>query len=109
MLLVLLVGSVALQAWAWPRLQRRVVAGEVTRLGGSVRYGGWAVAPVLLFVGLFFGSVGLEELSGAAIISEPMARATLPIATLLLGIAGLGWVSFSIVCALVGGAAGAKG
>jgi hypothetical protein len=102
MLLVLLVGSVALQAWAWRRLRSRVAASEVTRLGASVRYAGWALAPLLLFVALFFGFVGLEELSGKAIISELMGRAALPVATLLLGIAGLGWVCFSISCALIG-------
>jgi len=100
MLLVLLVGSIALQIWAWRRLRGRVVAGDVTRFGGVVRYGGWAFAPLLLYVGFFFGLVGLEELSGAAIIPEPVGRATLPVAALLLGVALLGSLSFSILCAL---------
>lgn len=108
MLFVLLVGSVALQAWAWRRLRRRVATGEFTRFGGSIRYGGWALVPLLLFVGVFFGLVGLEELSGGAIISEPMGRATLPMAILLLGIAGLGGVCFSISCALIGGVPAGK-
>lgn len=60
MLLVLLVGSLALQAWAWWSLRRRVLCGEMTRLGASVRYGGWAVAPLVLFIGFFLGLVGVE-------------------------------------------------
>lgn len=101
MLLVLLVGSVALQVWAWQRLRRRFISGGVTRLGGSVRYAGWALAPLLSFVGCFFGLVGLEELSGAAIIPEPLGRVALLTATLLLAIAGVGWLCFSILCALI--------
>ena len=102
MLLVLLVGSVALQAWAWQSLRRRVIGREMTRLGASVRYGGWAIAPLLLFIGSFLGFVGVEELSGSAIIPEPMGRVVLPMSALLLGIAGLGWVAFSTSCALIG-------
>jgi hypothetical protein len=99
MLPVLLAGSVALQAWAWRRLRRRVVAREVTRIAASVRYGGWAVAPLLLFVGFFFGLAGLEELFDSAIIPELLGRAALPIAMLLLGVAALGWLCFSVFCA----------
>ncbi|MGH9462259.1 MAG: hypothetical protein ACRD1X_13635 [Vicinamibacteria bacterium] len=74
----------------------------MTRLGASVRYGVWAVAPLLLFIGSFLGLVGVEELSGSAIIPEPMGRVVLPMSALLLGIAGLGWASFSISCAVIG-------
>ena len=102
MLLVLLAGSVALQAWAWRRLLRRVAAGEVARLEGSVRYGGWAVVPLLLLVAFFFGLVGLEELFDSAIIPELLGRAALPIAMLLLGVAALGWLCFSVFCAFIG-------
>jgi hypothetical protein len=108
MLLVLLLGSVALQIRAWQTLRRRVVSGELTRLGGLVRYGAWAVAPGLLFVAAFLGLVGLEELSGAAIIPEPLGRAALPAAALLLGVAGLGWLCFSIQCARMRRAPGKK-
>jgi len=108
MLLFLLAGSVALQAWAWQRLRRRVVSGGISRLGGSVRFGAWALAPLLAFVGFFLGLVGLEELSGAALIPEPVGRAALPIAALLLAIAGIGWLCFSIACVFARPVPGAK-
>ena len=108
MLLVLLLGSIGLQAWAWRSLQRRVTSGTVSKPAALLRYGGWALVPLLLFTGLFLGAIGAEELSGAAIIPELLGRAALPVAALLLGIAGLGWLSFLILCALVWRAPGAK-
>jgi hypothetical protein len=108
MLLGLLLGSIALQVWAWRSLQRRVMSGTVTKPTALLRYGGWALLPLLLFAGLFLGAIGAEELSGVAIIPEPLARIALPVAALLLGIAGLGWLTFSILCALVWRVAGAK-
>lgn len=108
MLLTLLAIAVVLQAWAWRRLWRRVTGGEMTRLSASLRYAGWAAAPLLFFVGFFLSLVGIEELSGSAIIPGPMARVALAMSALLLGIAGLGWASFSISCALIGRPAAAR-
>ncbi len=100
MLLVLLVGSVALQVWAWRHLWERVETRRLTRLGSFIRYGLWASAPLLLFVAFFFSAVGLEEWFGVSVLSEPMARATLPVAAFLLGIAVVGWICFGAKCAL---------
>jgi hypothetical protein len=101
MLSVLVAGSVALQAWCWRSLRRRVVAREMTRLGGSLRYAGWAALPLLVFLASLLALVGLEELSAAAIVPEPAARAALPMVALLAGIGGLGWLGFSTSCTLV--------
>ena len=102
MLLTLLVIAVLLQGWAWQRLRKRLLRSEMTRLGASFRYGGWAALPFLLLVGAFLGMVGIEELTGSAIIPEPMARVAVAMSLLMLGIAVLGWASFSIYCALIG-------
>jgi hypothetical protein len=59
-------------------------------------------------VGGFFGLVGIEEASGAAIIPEPVGRAALPAAVLLLGIAGLGCLLFSVWCAFIWRASDSK-
>ena len=67
------------------------MAGAVTKPAALLRYGAWALVPLLLFTGLFLGAIGAEELSGAAIIPELLGRAALPFAALLLGVAGLGW------------------
>jgi hypothetical protein len=101
MFLAILAGSLVLQAWAWRHLRRRIASGDITRLGGSVRYGVWAAAPFFFCVGVFLGAVGIEEWSGGAIIPESLGRAALPIGALLLGLAFIGWISFTISSALI--------
>ena len=108
MLLILLFASTALQVWAWRRLRNRVMSGTMTKLGALFQYGAWALTPFLVFIGVLLGAVGAEELTGTAIVPEPFARAVLLMATLLLGIAILGWVGFVILCGLVWRAPGAK-
>jgi hypothetical protein len=100
MFLLLLVGSVALQAWAWLNLRRRVHTGSITKLGAVVRYSAWALAPLVAFVVLFLGVIGLEEVTSAAILPEPLGRATPPAAAVLLCLAGLGILSFGILVAI---------
>ncbi len=100
MLFVVLVVSVAVQASGWRRLWRHVEARSVTRLGASLRYGLWALAPLFLFVGSIFTAVGLEEWLGVSLVSELMGRATLPVAASLLGLATAGWICFAARCAL---------
>ena len=101
MLLIPLVASVALQVWAWRRLQKRVMSGAITKLAALLQYGAWALTPLIVFTGLFFAAVGAEELTSAAIIPELLGRAVLPLAAFLLGIAALGWVGFLILCGVV--------
>lgn len=101
MILVMLAGVVAFQAWMWNRLSGRIACGGLTKLQGVLRYGLWALLPLLLFVAFSFGAVGLEEWLGVAVISEPMGRATLLIVAFLLVIAGLGSACFSLRCAFI--------
>ena len=101
MLLIPLVASVAIQVWAWRRLQERVMSGAITKLAALLQYGAWAATPLIVFTGLFFAAVGAEELTSAAIIPELLGRAVLPLAAFLLGIAALGWVGFLILCGVV--------
>ena len=103
MLFLLPLASGALQAWAWRHLCRRVRTGELTKLSAAVRYGSWAFTPLLLFVGSFFGAVGLEEWLEVSLVSEPMGRAALPMAVLLLGIGATGSIAFGARCALAAG------
>jgi hypothetical protein len=100
MLLVALVVSVAAQTWGWRRLWRRVQTGRLTRRSASLRFGIWALAPLLMFIAFMLGAVGLEEWSGASLLSEGVGRATLPVAAALLGIAAIGWIAFATRCAL---------
>lgn len=108
MFLLLLLGCVALQAWAWRSLRRRLRSGSLTKLGAVVRYSAWALAPLVALAALFFGVIGLEEVTGAALLPEPLGRATLPAAAVLLCLAGLGILSFGIQVAVVKSRAHAK-
>ncbi len=108
MFLLLLLGPVVLQAWAWRSLRGRVLSGAITRPAALIRYGGWALTPPLLFVGFMLGLIGVEEVLGTPIISEELGRVTLPVSALLLGSGLLGWLGFSIVCVLQWRAPGAK-
>jgi hypothetical protein len=101
MILVLLSAAVALQAWAWRRLRQRVTSGAMTKLAALLQYGAWALTPLVFFIGLFLAAVGAEELTGAAIIAEPLGRAVLLVTAVLLGVAAIGWVSFLVLCGLV--------
>ena len=101
MLLLLLVGCIALQAWAWRSLRSRIRSGNLTKLAAVVRYSAWALAPLVALATLFFGVIGLEEVTGAAVLPEPIGRATLPAAAVLLCLAGLGVLSFGIQVALL--------
>lgn len=96
MLLVLLVGSLALQVWAWRTISKRIEWGGMTKLQGAARYAFWAFLPLLVFVGIFFGAVGVEEWLGVALISEPVARGTPLVALLLFTLSGLGWLGFAV-------------
>jgi len=103
MFLLILVAILALQAWTWHRLVGHVTSGALTKRQASVRYALWALVPLLLFVAVFLGAVGLEEWLGVALLSEPMGRATLLIVVFLLGVAGLGAACFGIRCAFIKG------
>ena len=106
MAFVLLAAVVALQAWTWQRLSGRIASGRLTKLQGTVRYGLWALVPLLVFVAFFFAAVGLEEWLGVALVSESLGRATPLIAAFLLSAAGLGSACFGIRCAFIKRAAG---
>jgi hypothetical protein len=101
MFLLVLLGSVALQAWAWRDLRRRIQAGSLTKLAAVVRYSAWALAPLVALAALFVGVIALEEVTGAAILPEPLGRATLPAAAVLLCLAGSGTLAFGIQVAVV--------
>ena len=56
---------------------RRVRAGRIGNLKAIALYGLAALSPTVLYVVFFFSLVGLEELTGAALIPEGMGRSFL--------------------------------
>lgn len=101
MFLLLLLGCIALQAWAWRSLRSRIRSGGLTKLAAVVRYSAWALAPLAALTALFLGGIGLEEVTGAAVLPEPLGRAALPAAAALLCLAALGILSFGIQVAVL--------
>jgi hypothetical protein len=99
--LLFLAAVLALQAWAWVRLSAHVMAGVLTKPGATARYSLWALVPLLLFLSVLAGAVGLEEWMGLALLSESLARATPLIAAFLLGMAGVGSLCFGVRCAFI--------
>ena len=97
MILIYLIGSVVMQAWAWRSLIARLQGGTITRLQSVSRFAGWAFLPVLLFVGGFAAMVGIEEWLQVALIEERAALLAFPV----LGVAVLGTVAFTVRCALL--------
>jgi hypothetical protein len=98
MLLGLLVGALALQAWAWIRLSARVKSGHLGLGQAIARYAGWALIPVAGVGVVFFTLVGLEEWTGSALVPESVARATPLVALLLLVLFIAGSFAFVVWC-----------
>lgn len=71
----------------------RVRGGRRTRRAAILRCAVFSVLPVVLYVGLFLALVGVEELTGVALVGEGYAR-TLPLAA----VAGLGLALFATLC-----------
>jgi hypothetical protein len=58
-------------------LLRRTRTGAIGRLQGVGLYALAVLSPPLLYLGVFFAMVGIEELTGATIIAEEIGRALL--------------------------------
>ena len=56
---------------------RRVRTGRIGKLKAIALYGLAALSPTVLYVAFFFALVGIEELTGAALIAEEIGRSFL--------------------------------
>lgn len=79
------------------RQYRCVRRGRRTRRAGLLRFAVFSALPAVLYVGVFLGVVGLEELTGHALIGEGYAR-TLPLVVVGgLGLALIGSVALALL------------
>ena len=76
-------------AYAYARYRRKARAGALSKGAAIGRFAFVAVLPSLAYLGLFFAIIGLEEVTGAALIPEEMGRGFLP----GLGIGLLVWIA----------------
>ena len=98
MLLGLLIGTLALQAWAWMRLSARVKNGHLGMGQAIAHYAGWALIPSAGVGVVLLTLVGLEEWTGSALVSEPLARATPLVALTLVALFCSGSFVFAVWC-----------
>jgi hypothetical protein len=78
-------------------LLRRTRNGTISGLMGFLLFALVVLSPSLLYLGVFFAMVGIEELTGAAIIPEEVGRSLL----LVLGFGLLVWLLASVIYAIV--------
>ncbi len=64
-------------------------------------YLAYTIAPVLLYVIVFMALVGIEELTGRAIIGEGYARALIPLSALCLALSLLSTLIFAVVVMVI--------
>jgi len=75
----------------------RVRRGLSSRLKGTVLYAVYSAVPVLMYVGIFFAMVGLEELAKTSLIGEGYARSVMIVGGGGMALVILGTSLFSIV------------
>ncbi len=81
------------------RLRRRVRSGTLGRGGALLRCVGWTILPTLAYTALFFAMVGLEEVTGQALIAEEYGRSLLLLVAAGLALCILTTLIFGIVLA----------
>lgn len=96
---VLLIPTASIAAFIWQL--SRVRRGLSSRLKGIVWYAIYSWAPVLLFVGVYFALVGLEELLKTSLVGEGYARSVMMVGLGGIGFVILGTIVFAIVMVFI--------
>lgn len=80
---------------------RRMRRERIGRLKGFLLYGLAALSPTVLYVALFFALVGIEELTGTALIAEEIGRSFLIVVAFGLLMWLLVLIPFAVLAARV--------
>ncbi len=102
LLQVVLLGTVGLAIGAFVVRLRRLRSARLSRGRAILGYFAWTLSPVLAFVALFFALIGIEEVSGAALIGEGLARSFLLVVGLAVSVALVGSAAFALAAWLFG-------
>jgi hypothetical protein len=94
MYLLVLVGSIVVQAQAWRQLTSRLKAGAITKPQGLLRYAAWAFLPLLCLVGGFAVMIGVEEWLSVALIEERAPLLVIPV----FAVGTVGTIAFVVRC-----------
>ena len=82
-------------------LRRRVKRQQSSKTKVILWYAGISFLPLILFFLLFFATVGLEQLTGAAWISEFFGRSLVLVGAIATGLALLGNCVFVVTVVLI--------
>jgi hypothetical protein len=106
LLQLVLFGTLGLAVWAFVVRLRGLRAGRLSRGRAIFGYLGWTISPALAFVAVFFALVGIEEVTGAALIGEGLGRSFLLVVGLSLSLVLVGGTAFAVTAWLAGGRSG---
>lgn len=97
---LLLALALGLPPFAFVRELRRLRRGERAPRAAMLAVFGLSLAPLALYAAAVLALVGLEEVTGRALVGEGMARTLLPLAAIGLGEALLVTGVFAVTVAL---------
>ena len=98
---IVLFATVGACVYMFRSLRRKVKHQQCSKPKAVLWYAGASFLPLILFVLLFLATVGLEELTGAAWISELFARSLIPAAAIAAGLALTANLAFVVTIAMV--------
>lgn len=98
---VVLFSTVGACVYMFRSLRRRVKQQQCSKAKAVLWYAGASFLPLILFLLLFFATVGLEELTGAAWISELFARSLIPVGAIATGLALMANLAFAVTLAMM--------
>ena len=98
---VVLFSTVGACVYMFRTLRRSVKEHRCSKARALLSYAGASFMPLILFLLFFFATVGLEELTGAAWISEPFARSLIPVGAIAAGLALMANLAFVVTLAMM--------
>ena len=98
---VVLFATVGVCAYMFRSLRRRVRQQRSSKPKAVLWYAGVSFLPLILFLLFFVATVGLEELTGAAWISELFARSLIPVGAIAAGLALMANLAFIVTVAMM--------
>ena len=98
---LMLFSTVGVCVYMFRRLYRRVKQYGCSKPSAILWYVGFTFLPLIVFLLLFFATVGLEELTGAAWVSELFARSLIPGGAIAAGLALIANLAFIVTLAMM--------
>jgi hypothetical protein len=98
---VVLFSTVGACVYMFRTLRRSVKQHQCSKARAVLSYAGASFVPLILFLLFFFATVGLEELTGQAWISELFSRSLIPVGAIATGLALIANLAFAVTLAMM--------